>query len=113
MKNEALQQITNWLSMWPDDDLSTLLHLVDEEIAERKQRRELARGQWIAEQLKLYKASRAQFQRVGNTIIVAVPCADKLRMAQTIPSGKDEFELGTGIAVAYAKAVGTRIPDFI
>jgi hypothetical protein len=113
MKNEAMQQITSWLSMWSDDDLSALLRLVDKEVAERERQRELARGQWIAEQLKLYKASRAQFQRVGNTIIVAVPCADKLRMAQTIPSSKDELELGTGIAVAYAKAVGTRIPDFI
>lgn len=113
MKNENRLMIMGWLSQWSDADLSALLHLVNEENTKREQQLKLARGQWIAEQLKLYKTSRAQFQRVGDTIIVAVFCGDKLRMAQTTPSGKDEFELETGIAVAYAKAVNTRIPDFI
>ena len=56
----------------------------------------------------------ATYKVLGETVVVSVydRCTG-IHMGATTPSGKDEFELSTGIAVAFAKAMGESIPDFI
>lgn len=107
MKNEKRPMIMEWLSKWSDADLAELRHLICEETCNRE------RSQWIARQLASFRANHGKYQRIGDTIVVSALYYGKVVMSKTTPTKNDKFDLNTGIAVAYAKAIGLRIPDFI
>ena len=113
MKSENRLMVMGWLSKWSDDDLVELRQLICEETSRREHNRRVMRQEWITRQLELFRCNRAQYQRIGDTIVVSVYGGCRVHMAQTTPIKNDKFDLNTGIAVAYAKAVGTPIPDFI
>jgi hypothetical protein len=101
-----------YVNKYTDTDLRALLEAVQREMTARKQRREQARKEWI------YRYSNEAYHYgnyivVGNTVVVAVEKNGSIEIAKTSPINGDKFNLDTGVAVAYAKAIGLRVPDFI
>lgn len=113
MKNENKLMVMGWLSKWSDADLDELRQLINEEICTRERNRKQARQNWI------YRYAQETYHRgsfeviCGNTVVVAVCQNGHIVMGKSTPIKGDKFDLDTGVAVAYAKAVGLRIPDFI
>ena len=101
-----------YVNKYTDTDLHILLEAVQDEIARREDARKRRREEWI------YRNSdeayhRAAIEVVGETVIVAVLKNGSIHMAKTHPINGDVFDVDTGVAVAYAKAKGIRIPSFI
>lgn len=106
-----------YVNKYSDAELHTLLEAVQDEIAKREDARKRRREEWIASRVNKFYAYCGKFQRVGDTIIVAYfsssPMGYGVHMGRSTPINNDVFDLDTGIAVAFAKATGERIPDFI
>lgn len=68
---------------------------------------------WVSKYYKQYQNSIARAVWVGETVVVAVKWMGHIKMATATPVKGDKFDTHTGIAVAYAKACGERIPDFV
>lgn len=101
-----------YVNKYTDTDLRTLLEAVQDEIERREDARRRRRAEWI------YRYSneayhRAAIEKVGETVIVAVLKNGSIHMAKTHPINGDAFDMETGVAVAYCKAIGLRVPDFI
>jgi hypothetical protein len=101
-----------YVNKYTDTDLHTLLEAVQDEITKRKDARERRRKEWI------YRYSdeayhRAAIEVIGETVIIAALKNGSIHMAKTHPINGDKFDLDTGVAVAYCKAIGLRVPDFI
>lgn len=71
------------------------------------------RTTWVNKYYHQYQLSIANSRRIGETTVVAVKWMNGIRMGVATPTNGDEFDVHTGIAVAYAKACGERIPDFV
>ena len=101
-----------YVNKYTDTDLHTLLEAVQGEIARRETERRRRRAEWI-EHYSWEAYHRAAIEVVGETVIVAVLKNGTIHMAKTHPIDGDEFDMETGVAVAYTKAIGLRVPDFI
>ena len=113
MKSENRLMVMGWLSKWSDTDLAELRHLISEEINNRERNRREARKNWVYRYAQ-EAYHRGNFEVVNNnTVVVAVCQNGHIVMGKTAPVNGDKFDLDTGVAVAYAKAIGVRIPDFI
>lgn len=100
----ALDSLTN-------RQLAELLENVQKEQTNRATRR----ARWISETYTLYlRHPRATCMRIDDTIVVSVYSRAKgLRMCHSAPRHGDQFNLTTGVAVAFAKACGETISDYI
>lgn len=113
MKSENKIMVMGWLSKWSDADLQELRLLINEETHARERKRKQMRQDWI------YRYAQEAYHRgsheivCGNIVVVAVCQNGHIVMGKSTPIKGDKFDLDTGVAVAYAKAVGVRIPDFI
>ena len=101
-----------YVNKYTDADLQALLEAVQREMTARKQKRARAREEWV------YRYSNEAYHHghpivVGDTVVVAVEKNGDVKIAKTRPTNGDKFDLETGVAVAYAKAIGLRVPDFI
>lgn len=101
-----------YVNKYTDTDLRTLLEAVEDEIARREDARRRRRAEWI-EHYSWEAYHSAAIERVGETVIVAVFKNGSIHMAKTHPINGDAFDMETGVAVAYTKAMGLRVPDFI
>lgn len=101
------------LSHLSDEELMTLASSCCEERQRRERQRKEKRLQWITSHIRQYKNSTANHEVVGKTVVVAVRWYDQIAIAKATPINNDVFDLDTGIAVAFAKAMGERIPDYI
>lgn len=79
----------------------------------RKRKREEKRKNWIDKHYNQFQGCYGDYKVVGNTVIIALAWMGNVKMATATAVKGDKFDLHTGIAVAYAKANGERIPDFI
>ena len=113
MKSENRLMVMGWLSKWSDADLAELRHLICEETCNRERKRREARSEWVSKYMKLFRANRGEYTRVGDTIVAVAYHGWAISIGKTTPINGDKFDLNTGIAVAYAKALGDKIPDFI
>lgn len=113
MKSENRLMIMGWLSKWSDSDLNELRALINEETHARERQRKEKRIQWITSHIRQYKNCTANHEVVGETVVVAVQWYGHIAIAKATPINGDVFDLDTGIAVAFAKAMGERIPDYI
>ena len=106
-----------YVNKYTDTDLRTLLEAVEDEIQRREERRKMARQEWIDSHINKFYAYCGKMERVGDTVIVAYynphPLGYGVRMGRATPINGDVFDLNTGIAVAFAKAIGERIPSYI
>lgn len=101
-----------YVNKYSDAELHTLLEAVQDEIAKREDARKRKREEWIyhySDEAYLH----GDYIVVGDTVVVAVEKNWEIKIAKTHPINGDKFDLDTGVAVAYAKAIGLRIPDFI
>lgn len=101
-----------YVNKYTDTDLRTLLEAVEDEIARREDARKRRREEWI-EHMSWEAYHRGAVEVVGETVIVAIWKNGSIHMAKTHPIKGDEFDMDTGVAVAYCKAVGVPVPDFI
>ena len=101
-----------YVNKYTDTDLRTLLEAVQDEIARREDARKRRREEWI-EHMSWEAYHRGAVEVVGETVIVAIWKNGSIHMAKTHPIKSDEFDMDTGVAVAYCKAVGMPVPDFI
>lgn len=100
------------LSKLTDAELSKLLVECGMEEARREEARRRKRDEWI-EHMSWEAYQRGAVDVVGETVIVAVVKNGSIHMAKAHPIKGDVFDMETGVAVAYTKAIGLRVPDFI
>ena len=98
-----------------DTDLTELMATCVSELDKRKKVREEKRARWIKETSLMFLGhSNATVVRAGDTIVVAIYSSYYgLRMGKATPVKGDSFDKQTGVAVAFAKACGETIPDYI
>lgn len=103
------------LSKLTDSDLFNLAVECLKEQERREEVRRTRRKTWIRDYHSAFlRHPNATYKVLGETVVVSV--YDRytgIHMSATTPHGEDKFELSTGIAVAFAKAMGERIPEFI
>lgn len=95
-----------------DADLENLYLSVQSERVQRADNK-CKRMAWVNKYYRQYQFSTATSKRIGETTVVAVKWMNGIRMGTATPVNGDKFDVHTGIAVAYAKACGERIPDFV
>ena len=98
-----------------DTDLSNLFHSCADELQKRADQRIKRRKDWIQSHYWAFMGhSNASVQVVGKRTIVAI-CSryDGVRIGTSYPIKDDVYDEITGIAVAYAKALDERIPNYI
>ena len=101
-----------YVNKYTDTDLRTLLEAVQDEIARREDARRRRREEWI-EHMSYEAYHRGAVEVVDKTVVVAVWKNGSVHIAKTHPIKGDVFDMETGVAVAYSKAIGLRVPDFI
>ena len=103
------------LSKLTDNDLSKLAAECFAEQDRRERKRKEERKKWIDGYYRAFLCHHnANVVHVGESIVVALWNRDLgLRMGTATPVCGDIFDHNTGIAVAYAKAIGDKIPDYI
>jgi hypothetical protein len=102
-----------YVNKFTDSELIALHNAVDEEIHRREERRKQEREMWIENHYTQFQRCDGDYKVVGNTVVVAFAWRDNVKMATATTVKGDVFNLRTGIAVAYAKARGERIPEFL
>ena len=113
MRNENKLMVMGWLTKWSDVDLAELRLLINEETCARERKRKQLRYDWITKYMELFRTNHGEYTRVGDTIVAAAHRGWAISIGKSTPIKGDRFDLNTGIAVAYAKALGDKIPDFI
>jgi hypothetical protein len=106
-------RFVQWLREKSEAELSQIYALIGGELSRREIEKKHKRDRWINARLVEYKNCCASSKRVGDTTIVAVNWMGRAKMGTSTPVNGDEFDNRTGIAVAFAKAIGEAIPDFI
>lgn len=103
------------LSKMTDNELLALASNICEERQRRERKRREEHDRWIGGYYYAFLNNpNASVVHVGETTVVALWSRNLgLRMGTAVPVHGDVFDHDTGIAVAYAKAVGDKIPDYI
>lgn len=98
-----------------DPDLAALLKACADEMASRKERNAKKRERWIENRYSEFvRRHNAERLIVGKRTIVAVyDNYNGVLIGTSYPIRGDEYDVRAGIAVAYAKAIGMEIPDYI
>lgn len=103
------------VSRLTDSDLVNLFNACASEMASREERKSKQREHWIemwyAEYLNRYDTDCLVVGK--RTIVATYDEYNGMRIGTAYPIHSDEFDARTGIAVAYAKAIGVAIPDYI
>jgi hypothetical protein len=102
------------LKSMSDADLETLyLSAQAERIRRADNKRK--RATWVNEYFtKFINTYNVHYIISGETTVVAVYDAlDGMRMGKATPVSGDVFNDKVGIAVAFAKAIGHEVPDFV
>ena len=98
-----------------DTDLSNLFNSCAIELQKRADQRTKRRTKWIQRYYWCFvNQSDTSIQIIGNrTIIALYNQYDGVRIGTSYPVHGDTYDKTTGIAVAYAKAIGEDIPEYI
>ena len=108
-------EILGAVSNMSDFQLNTLIQFSTEELTKRAKEREEARAAWVEEMNYMYLTHpNAECHRRENLTIVALYSHyNGTRIGTAFPINGDTFDEATGIAVAFAKALGEPVPDFV
>ena len=101
-----------YVNKYTDTDLRTLMEAVQDEIARRENARKRRRKEWI-DHYSWEAYHRGAVEVIGETVVVAIWKNSSVHIAKAHSIKGDEFDMDTGVAVAYCKAVGVPVPDFI
>ena len=103
------------VSRLTDSELVTLFNACASEMASREERKSKQREHWIdmwyGEYLNRYDTDSLVVGK--RTIVATYDEYNGMRIGTSYPNHGDEYDARTGIAVAYAKAIGIAIPDYI
>lgn len=100
------------LETMTDADLENLYLSAQAERIRREDNKR-KRTAWVNKYYRQYQLSVANSKRIGDTTVVAVRWMNNVTIGVATPVNGDKFDVHTGIAVAYAKACGESIPDFV
>ena len=103
------------VSRLTDSDLRNLHFAVAEEISKRERKRKEERQKWVDGYYYVFLSHpNATSIQVGDTTVVAVYARNTgMHIGTAKPVHGDVFNREVGLAVAYAKAFDTVIPDYI
>lgn len=103
------------LSNLTDTDLSNLFNSCATELQKRADQHTKRRTEWIQSHYwGFVNHSNASIQITGKRTIIALYSRyDGVRIGTSYPINGDVYDETIGIAVAYAKAMGERIPKYI
>ena len=98
-----------------DTGISRLLTECQRELEKREQHRAAERRRWVNDMCYAFLTHpNANFIQVDNVTVVSVFNRNTgIRMGTARPVHGDEFNREVGLAVAYAKATGTPVPNYI
>ena len=102
-----------YVNKYTDTDLRTLLEAVQDEIARREAEKQKRRKDWISSKIREFHLHAGSYVRMDATVVVVVKWNGAVRVGKTTPTRNDKFDLETGVAVAFAKAIGETIPSYI
>ena len=113
--NDFMNFTTFSVSNLTDTDLSNLFHSCADELQKRADQRTKRRKDWIQTHYWAFVGHpNASTQVIGKRTIVALYSRyDDVKIGSAYPINGDVYDEVTGIAVAYAKAMGERIPNYI
>lgn len=113
--NDFMKTTTFSLSNLTDTDLSNLFNSCATELQKRADQRTKRRKDWIRSRYWCFVGHpNASIQVIGKRTILALYSRyDGVKIGTAYPINGDVYDEVTGIAVAYAKAMGERIPDYI
>lgn len=100
------------LETMTDDNLENLYVSVQNERIRRADNK-CKRTAWVNKHYAQFRNCRGDYKVVDKTVVIALAWMGNVKMATATPVKGDKFSLRTGIAVAYAKACGERIPNFV
>ena len=103
------------LSKMTDSDLTNLFNACASEMAKREEQRVARRFKWVNDYYwGFLNHPNASAQTIGQRTIVAVYSrCNGVQIGSAYPINGDVYDHDTGIAVAYAKAIGVKVPDYI
>ena len=103
------------LSNLTDTDVMKLFEERTLELARREEAKTKRRKDWIQSHYWAFVGHpNASIQVIGKRTILALYSRyDGVKIGSAYPINGDVYDEVTGIAVAYAKAMGERIPDYI
>ena len=98
-----------------DSDISRLLEECQREQTRRLVHRQAERKKWVEGMYYAFMAHpNATSIQVDNVTVVSIFNRNTgMHMGTARPVHGDTFDRAVGVAVAYAKAIGMTIPDFI
>lgn len=110
-----MKTTTFCVSNLTDTDLSNLFHSCADELQKRADQRTKRRAEWIHSHFWGFMGHpHATVQVTGKRTIVAIYNRyEDVKIGTAYPINGDVYDHETGVAVAYAKAMGERIPDYI
>ena len=110
-----MKNTTFSLTNLTDSDISRLLEECQREQTRRLVHRQSERKKWVEGMYYAFMAHpNATSIQVDNVTVVSVfNHRLGMRMGTARPVHGDTFDRAVGVAVAYAKATGMTIPDFI
>ena len=111
----TVSHLADTVSHLTDSDLVALFNACASEMASREERKSKQREHWIemwyADYLNRYDTDSLVVGK--RTIVATYDEYNGMRIGTSYPIHGDEYDARTGIAVAYAKAIGIAIPDYI
>ena len=113
MNEKQKMIIKEWMPLWTDAELRELSKIVQTTIEAREQARKEQRTKWIRRQLNYLKNCEYNYMVIGETVVLAMDWYGVITMTKATPVKGDVFDLGTGLAVAFAKMQGETIPNYI
>ena len=103
------------LSLMTDTDLTNLFNACANEMAKREEQRAARRAEWINDYYWSFMEhpNATVHTSEKRTIVAIYSHYDGVKIGTAYPINGDVYDHNTGIAVAYAKALGERIPSYI
>ena len=113
--NDFMKTTTFSVFNLTDTDLSNLFHSCADELQKRADQRVKRRKDWITNHYWGFMGyPHATVHTCEKRTIVAIYNRyDGVKIGTAYPINGDVYDHETGVAVAYAKALGERIPDYI
>ena len=98
-----------------DTDLTNLFNSCASEMAKREEHRAKRRKDWVTNHYWSFMGHpNASVRYIGKrTIVATYNRYEGVKIGTAYPINGDVYDHETGVAVAYAKALGERIPDYI
>ena len=101
------------LSKLSDAGLAQLQQDVNDEIIRREAEKQKRRKDWISSRVREFHLRAGSYVKMDTTVVVVIKWNGAVRVGKTTPIRNDKFDLETGVAVAFAKAIGETIPSYI